>query len=66
MRLSNKKKTPLYRFFNTILLMILSGGCISFIVNEIRFNILDEESYFLIIVPNYIIDYYLFTWEADF
>lgn len=51
MRLSNKKKTPLYRFFNTILLMILSGGCISFIVNEIRFNILDEESYFLIIVP---------------
>ncbi|MCD0479150.1 hypothetical protein LPB90_11840 [Chryseobacterium sp. LC2016-29] len=41
----------MYRFFNTILLMILSGGCISFIVNEIRFNILDEESYFLIIVP---------------
>lgn len=50
-RLSNKKKTPLYRFFNIILLMILSGGCISFIVDRIRFNILDEKSYFLLIIP---------------
>ena len=50
-RLSNKKKTSLYRFFNIILLMILSGGCISFIVDKIRFNILDEKSYFLIILP---------------
>lgn len=50
-RLSNKKKTPLYNFFNIVLLMILSGGCISFIVDKIRFNILDEKSYFLIIIP---------------
>ena len=50
-RLSNKKKTPLYRFFNIILLMILLGGCIGFIVDKIRFNILDEKSCFLIIVP---------------
>ena len=50
-RLSNKKKTSLYRFFNIILLMILSGGCISFIIDRIRFNILDEKSYFLIVIP---------------
>lgn len=50
-RLSNKKKTSLYRFFNIILLMILSGGCISFTIDRIRFNILDEKSYFLIVIP---------------
>ncbi|MBD3904505.1 hypothetical protein NAL32_07735 [Chryseobacterium sp. Ch-15] len=31
--------------------MILSGGCISFIIDRIRFNILDEKSYFLIVIP---------------
>ncbi|MBW3524430.1 hypothetical protein KO535_19975 [Chryseobacterium sp. NKUCC03_KSP] len=31
--------------------MLLAGGCIGFIVDKIRFNILDEKSCFLIIVP---------------
>lgn len=51
MRLSNKKKASVYNFFNTLLLMILSAGIIGFILNEMRFNILDGKSYFLIIIP---------------
>ncbi|MCD0455278.1 hypothetical protein LPB85_07410 [Chryseobacterium sp. LC2016-27] len=50
-RLSNKRKAPVYNFFNILLWMLLAGGCIGFIVDKIRFNILDEKSCFLIIVP---------------
>ncbi|MBM7419632.1 MULTISPECIES: hypothetical protein [Chryseobacterium] len=31
--------------------MILLGGCVGFILDEIRFNILDEKSCLLIIIP---------------
>ncbi|MDH6209563.1 hypothetical protein M2254_001147 [Chryseobacterium sp. BIGb0186] len=51
MRLSNRKKVPVYNFFNILLLMILLGGCVGFILDEIRFNILDEKSCLLIIIP---------------
>ncbi|WP_175621974.1 hypothetical protein [Chryseobacterium schmidteae] len=51
MRLSNKKKIPVYNFFNILLLMILLGGCVGFILDKIRFDILDEKSGLLIIIP---------------
>ncbi|WP_209389417.1 hypothetical protein [Chryseobacterium sp. RR2-3-20] len=51
MRLSNKKKVPLYNFFNTLLLLLLSAGIIGFIFNEMKFDILGNASYVLIIFP---------------
>lgn len=51
MRLSNRKKAPLYNFIYTVLMMMLSAGVVGFILNEMRFNILDEKSYFLIFFP---------------
>jgi len=51
MRLSNRKKAPIYNFFNTFLLMMLSAGIAGFIFDEMRFNILGQKSIFLIIVP---------------
>jgi len=51
MRLSNRKKIPVYNFFNILLLIILSGGCVGFILDKMRFDILDEKSYLLIIIP---------------
>lgn len=51
MRLSNRKKAPVYNFFNTFLLMMLSAGIVGFIFDEMRFNILGGKSIFLIIVP---------------
>ena len=51
MRLSNRKKAPVYSFFNTFLLIMLSAGITGFILDEMRFNILDGKSYLLIIIP---------------
>lgn len=51
MRLSNRKKTPVYNFFNILLLIILSGGCVGFILDKMKFDILDEKSCLLIVVP---------------
>lgn len=51
MRLSNRKKAPVYNFFNTFLLIMLAAGITGFILNEMRFNILDGKSYLLIIIP---------------
>lgn len=51
MRLSNRKKAPVYSFFNTFLLIMLSAGITGFILNEMKFNILDDKSYLLIIIP---------------
>jgi len=71
MRLSNRKKVPVYNFFNILLLMILSGGCIGFIVDKMRFDILDEKSCILIIVPailliiNYLYGRQIFEYDSE-
>ncbi|AZA59589.1 hypothetical protein EG340_00360 [Chryseobacterium indoltheticum] len=71
MRLSNRKKVPVYNFFNILLLMILSGGCMGFIVDKMRFDILDEKSYILIIVPailliiNYLYGRQIFEYDSE-
>jgi len=51
MRLSNRKKAPAYNFVNTLLLLILSAGILGYILDEMKFNILEGKSIFLIIVP---------------
>lgn len=51
MRLSNRNKAPGYNFINTLLIMILVGGIISFFLEEYKFNILGSESYLLIVIP---------------
>ena len=51
MRLSNRKKAPVYNFFNTLLLIMLSAGITGFILDKMRFNILEGKSYLLIIIP---------------
>jgi len=51
--------------------MILSGGCIGFIVDKMRFDILDEKSYILIIVPailliiNYLYGRQIFEYDSQ-
>lgn len=51
MRLSNRTKTPIYNFINTLLLMLLCIGIVSFILEKYKFNILGGISYLLIIFP---------------
>lgn len=51
MRLSNRKKAPVYNFFNTLLLIMLSAGITGFILDKMRFNILEGKSYLLILIP---------------
>ncbi|MFP7655137.1 MULTISPECIES: hypothetical protein [Chryseobacterium] len=51
MRLSNRNKAPGYNFINTLLIMFLIAGIVSFFLEEYKFNILGSESYLLIIVP---------------
>ncbi len=51
--------------------MILSGGCMGFIVDKMRFDILDEKSYILIIVPailliiNYLYGRQIFEYDSE-
>jgi len=54
MRLSNRKKTSLYSFINTLLVMFLIGGAGAFFLEEYKFDILGKESLLLIIVPVFI------------
>ena len=51
MRLSNKHKSGLYNFVNTVLIMCFIGGITAFIVEHYRLNILGWERYLLLIVP---------------
>lgn len=51
MRLSNRNKTSVYSFINTLLIMLLAGGTGAYLLEENRFNILGKESVLLIAVP---------------
>ncbi|GEN74826.1 hypothetical protein [Chryseobacterium hagamense] len=55
MRLSNRKKTSVYSFINSLLAMFLIGGVGAFILEEYKFDVLGKESLLLIIVPVFII-----------
>ena len=51
MRLSNKHKTGIYSFVNTIILLIFIGGVAAFFFNKIQFQILGWESIIFLIIP---------------
>lgn len=51
MRLSNRNKTSVYSFINTLLLIFFIGGVGAYLLEEYRFDILGDESILLIIVP---------------
>lgn len=51
MRLSNKRKVPLYNFINTALIMLLVVGILAFFAEEMRFQLLGMEAYLLIAIP---------------
>ncbi|MDF2930826.1 MAG: hypothetical protein K0R36_157 [Chryseobacterium sp.] len=71
MRLSNRTKTPIYNFINTLLLMMLLGGIIGFILEKYKFQILGGLSYLLIIVPILLLILYyvsgrqIFEYDSD-
>ncbi|MEA1850656.1 MULTISPECIES: hypothetical protein [Chryseobacterium] len=51
MRLSNRKKTSVYNFINTVLIMLLAAGTGAYFLEENKFNVLGKESLLLIAVP---------------
>ncbi|WP_294201167.1 MULTISPECIES: hypothetical protein [Chryseobacterium] len=55
MRLSNRNKTSVYSFINSLLIMLLLGGIGAYFLEEYKFNILGWESLLLIIMPLFII-----------
>ncbi|MBD8081942.1 hypothetical protein [Chryseobacterium caseinilyticum] len=71
MRLSNKRKAPLYNFINTALIMFLVMGILAFFAEEMRFQLLGMEAYLFIAVPAMlIIIFYLngrqiFEYDSD-
>ena len=71
MRLSNRRKIPLYNFINSSIWMILLGGICAFLLERYRFDVLGAESFLLIIIPVLILIVYLlagkqiFEYESD-
>ena len=71
MILSNRKKVPVYNFFNILLLMMLSAGSVCFIIDRMKFDVLEEKSYLLIIIPiilliiNYLYGRQIFEYDSE-
>ncbi|MEC3877525.1 hypothetical protein [Chryseobacterium salviniae] len=55
MRLSNRNKTSVYSFINTLLIMFLAAGTGAYFLEESRIKILGKESLLLIAVPLFLI-----------
>lgn len=55
MRLSNRNKTSVYSFINTLLIMFLAAGAGAYFLEEHKFNILGKESMLLVAVPLFLI-----------
>lgn len=51
MRLSNRNKSSVYSFINTLLIMFLLAGTAAYFLEEYRFDILGRESLVLILAP---------------
>jgi len=54
MRLSNKKRTPIYNFIQTILFVGIILGIVAFFVERYKIDFLGWESYLLIVIPVFI------------
>lgn len=66
MRLSNKRKAPLYNFINTALIMFLVMGILAFFAEEMRFQLLGMEAYLFIAVPAMLIVIFYFNGRQIF
>ena len=51
MRLSNRRKTPLYNFFLAVINLVLFGGVLVFLLEIFKLNLLGNEKYLLLIIP---------------
>ncbi len=51
MRLSNRNKSSVYSFINTLLIIFLLAGTAAYFLEEYRFDIMGKESLVLILVP---------------
>lgn len=71
MRLTNKKKIPIYIFLQTMLLLIAIFGVILFLVERYKIDFLGWESLLFIIVPLFLIILYvirgkqIFEYDSD-
>ena len=71
MRLSNRDKTSVYSFVNTLLIILLLGGIGAYFLEEYRFNILGWESMLLIIIPVILLVFFylngrqIFEYDSD-
>ncbi|MCS3870170.1 hypothetical protein J3D55_003086 [Chryseobacterium ginsenosidimutans] len=66
MRLSNRNKTSVYSFVNTLLIMFLIGGVGAYLLEEYRFDILGKESLLLIAIPIILIVLFYLTGRQIF
>lgn len=55
MRLSNRNKTSVYGFINTLLIFFLIAGVGAYFLEKYRFNVLGKESFLLIAAPFFLI-----------
>lgn len=51
MRLSNRNKSSVYNFINTLLIIFLLAGTAAYFLEEYRFDIMGKESLVLILAP---------------
>lgn len=51
MRLSNKRKVPLYNFIHTLLWMILGLGIAAFFIEKYKIALLGNESIVIVVIP---------------
>ncbi len=71
MRLSNRNKTSVYSFVNTLLILFLIAGIGAYLLEEYRFNILGGESVLLIVIPVILIVFFylsgrqIFEYDSD-
>jgi hypothetical protein len=66
MRLSNRNKTSVYGFINTLLIFFLIAGVGAYFLEKYRFNILGKERFLLIAVPAFLILLFYFNGRQIF
>lgn len=66
MRLSNRNKTSVYGFINTLLIFFLIAGVGTYFLEKYRFNILGKERFLLIAIPSFLILLFYFNGRQIF
>nr|WP_314499591.1 hypothetical protein [uncultured Chryseobacterium sp.] len=71
MRISNRRKVPVYHFFSIVLLIMILVGIGAFLLEEYKFNILGVESYLLLVFPLVLLIFFflhgrqIFEYDSD-